>query len=37
MLAEETRKVRDKLSEIILENITGWENEYEQIRQDGSL
>ena len=31
MLAEETRKVRDKLSEIILENITGWENEYEQI------
>lgn len=34
MLADETRKVRQMLSEIILQNLDGWEEEYEQIRQD---
>lgn len=33
-LADETRKVRDMLSEIILQNLDGWEEEYEQIRKD---
>lgn len=34
MLADETRRVRQMLSEIILQNLDGWEEEYEQIRQD---
>ena len=34
ILADETRKVRQMLSEIILQNLNGWEEEYEQIRQD---
>lgn len=36
-LADETRKVREQLSEFILSNLDGWEEEYEQIRQDDSL
>ena len=36
-LADETRKARDILSKIILENLDGWEEEYEQIRQDGRV
>lgn len=34
LLADETRRVRNMLSEMILENLDGWEEEYEQIRQD---
>ena len=37
MLAEETRRARNKLSEMILGCLDGWEEEYEQIRQDDSL
>lgn len=33
-LADETRKVRNMLSEMILANLDGWGEEYEQIRQD---
>ena len=33
-LADETRKVRNMISEMILENLDGWGEEYEQIRQD---
>lgn len=36
ILADETRKVRNMLSEIILTNLDGWGEEYEQIRQDVS-
>lgn len=36
-LADETRKARQRLSEIILSNLDGWEDEYEQIRKDDSL
>lgn len=35
--ADETRAVRNMLSEMILENLDGWGEEYEQIRQDDSL
>ena len=35
LLADETRKARQKLSAIILNNLDGWEDEYEQIRKDG--
>ena len=34
VLADETREVRQLLSEIILQNLDGWEPEYEQIRQN---
>lgn len=34
ILADETRKVRNMISEMILENLDGWGEEYEQIRQD---
>ncbi len=34
LLADETRKVRNMLSEMILANLDGWGEEYEQIRQD---
>ncbi len=37
LLADETRKARRKLSEVILNNLNGWEEEYEKIRQDDSL
>ncbi|WP_455437590.1 tyrosine-type recombinase/integrase [Hungatella hathewayi] len=37
ILADETRKVRRMLSEIILQNLDGWEAEYEQIRKDAGL
>lgn len=37
VLADETRKVRQMLSDMILQNLDGWEPEYEQIRQDASL
>lgn len=33
-LADETRKVRQLLSDIILQNLEGWEPEYEQIREN---
>lgn len=33
-LADETRKVRNMISEMILANLDGWGEEYEQIRQD---
>ena len=36
-LADVTRKARQKLSAIILNNLDGWEDEYEQIRKDGRL
>lgn len=34
ILADETRKVRNMLSKMILDNLDGWGEEYEQIRQD---
>lgn len=34
VLADETRKIRNMLSDIILANLDGWGEEYEQIRQD---
>ena len=37
LLADETRKARRMLSEVILNNLDSWEDEYEQIRKDGSL
>lgn len=37
MLADETRRVRNMISEMILANLDGWGEEYEQIRQDDSL
>ena len=37
VLAEETREVRRKMSEIILASLDGWEEEYEQIRYNGSI
>lgn len=36
-LADETRAVRNMLSEIILQNLDGWEEEYEQIREDAGM
>ena len=32
LLADETRKARDEMSRIILNNLEGWGDEYEQIR-----
>lgn len=37
VLAEETREARKKMSEIILANLEGWEEEYEQIRFNGGV
>ncbi len=37
ILADDTRKARQRLSEMILKNINGWENDYEQIRKDGGM
>lgn len=37
LLAEETRQVREQLSEIILASLDGWEEEYVKIREDDSL
>lgn len=34
LLAEETRKAREQQTRILLANLDGWEEEYEQIRQD---
>lgn len=36
ILADETRKVRERLSQMILENLDGWGEEYEQVRYDVS-
>ena len=36
-LADETREVRNMLSEIILQNLDGWEEEYGQIREDAGM
>ena len=33
-MADETREVRNLMSQIILANLDGWGEEYEQIRQD---
>lgn len=37
ILADETRKARQRLSRIILENLDGWGEEYEQVRYDASF
>lgn len=37
LLADETRKARQRLSAMILENLDGWENEYEQIRKNAGM
>lgn len=37
LLADETRKARQRLSAVILDNLDGWEAEYEQIRQNDRL
>jgi len=37
ILADDTRKARKRLSDIILQNLDGWGDEYEQIRQDGGM
>ena len=37
VLADETRKIRHMLSEIILQNLDGWGAEYEQIREDACI
>lgn len=37
VLADETREARRRLSQMILENLDGWGEEYEQIRQNGQL
>lgn len=36
-LADETREVRNLMSQIILANLDGWGEEYEQIRQDAGI
>lgn len=35
ILADETRRAREMQTRILLENLTGWEEEYEQIRSNG--
>lgn len=35
LLADETRRAREIQTRILLEHLEGWEDEYEQIRQDG--
>lgn len=37
LLADETRKARQRLSEVILNNLDGWEDEYEQVRKNDCL
>ena len=37
ILANDTRKARNMLSQMVLECLDGWEEEYEQIRYDDSL
>ena len=37
ILANDTRKTRNRLSQMVLECLDGWEEEYEQIRYDDSL
>lgn len=37
ILANDTRKARNRLSQMVLECLDGWEEEYEQIRCDDSL
>lgn len=37
VLADDTRKARERMSRVILENLDGWGIEYEQIRQDGGM
>ena len=37
ILADDTRKTRNRLSKMVLECLEGWEEEYEQIRFDDSL
>ena len=37
LLAEETRFIRQQMSELILANLDGWEEEYVKIREDDSL
>lgn len=37
ILADETRRARHRLSEMILENLDGWGEEYEQVRYDDSI
>ena len=37
VLADDTRHARDRISQIILENLDGWEDEYVQVRQNGFL
>lgn len=37
LLADDTRRGRKKISDLILSCLDGWEDEYEQIRQNGSL
>lgn len=34
LMADETRKARHKMSDIIMENLEGWGEEYEKIRED---
>ena len=36
-MADETREVRNLMSQIILANLDGWGEEYEQIRQDAGI
>ena len=36
-MADETREVRDFMSQIILASLDGWGEEYEQIRQDAGI
>lgn len=33
-MADETREARKRMSDIIMENLEGWGEEYEKIRQD---
>lgn len=37
LLADETRAARNRISQMILENLDGWEEEYEQIRYNDIL
>ncbi len=37
ILPNDTRKARNRLSQMVLECLDGWEEEYEQIRYDDSL
>lgn len=37
LLADETRRIRNLQSQIILENLDGWEEEYAKIREDDRL